>query len=53
MQKYNVTTETINDYTMRVKLTIFNIQAEDFTVYNCSARNTLGENSGLVRLQRE
>jgi len=53
VRKYAVTSETVNEYTQRVKLAIYNLQPEDSTDYNCSARNTLGENSGIVRLSKD
>lgn len=49
--KYVVSMETLNDYTVRAKLTVLNLQPEDFTDFNCSARNTLGEDTGIIKLQ--
>ena len=49
-KKYHVTTEAVNEYTHRISLTILNLEPKDFTDYNCSARNTLGESYGNVKL---
>ena len=48
--KYILINEVINDYKMRARLTILNLQKEDFTEYNVTARNAMGEETGVIKL---
>lgn len=46
-----VSDEPINDYKLKIKLTIFNLQPQDFTEYNVTAVNSIGEASAVIKLQ--
>ncbi|KAL7640180.1 UNVERIFIED_CONTAM: hypothetical protein RMT77_009594 [Armadillidium vulgare] len=39
-----------NDYTVQLRLTIRNLKPQDFTTYRCTAKNSLGEVDGAIKL---
>ncbi|ROT85638.1 putative lachesin-like [Penaeus vannamei] len=49
-RKYANEEVTINEYTLKMKLTIINLQPDDFTSYKCTAKNSLGEVEGSIKL---
>lgn len=42
-----------NPYTMALKLTVKNLTEGDFTTYSCTAKNSLGEVVGSIKLYGE
>lgn len=42
-----------NTYKVHMKLTIVSVRPEDYGVYKCSARNSLGTTDGSIRLYRK
>lgn len=39
-----------NDYTIQLRLTIRDLKPQDFTTYRCTAKNSLGEVDGAIKL---
>ncbi|GBP89695.1 Neural cell adhesion molecule 1 [Eumeta japonica] len=48
-QKY-LTLMSDEGYSRRMRLTIRNVSAKDFSSYRCVAKNSLGETDGVIRL---
>lgn len=42
-----------NGYTTRMKLTVKNLQLDDFGAYRCVSKNSLGDTEGTIRLYGE
>ncbi|XP_050739956.1 lachesin-like isoform X2 [Eriocheir sinensis] len=40
----------VNQYTLKMHLTILDLQQDDFTYYSCTAKNSLGEVKGKIKL---
>lgn len=40
----------VNQYTLKMHLTILDLQEDDFTYYSCTAKNSLGEVKGKIKL---
>lgn len=49
--KYIMTEQNINDYSMQMNLTVLNLEKHDFGGYVCISSNALGKAEGVVRLQ--
>ncbi|OXA63151.1 Lachesin [Folsomia candida] len=43
-------TEQLKEYSLKMKLTITNLQSSDFGEYNCSVENSLGGDSAVIKL---
>lgn len=43
----------VNQYTLKMHLTILDLQEDDFTHYSCTAKNSLGEVKGKIKLYGE
>lgn len=43
----------VNQYTLKMHLTILDLQEDDFTRYSCTAKNSLGEVKGKIKLYGE
>lgn len=41
---------TVNQYTLKMHLTIRDLKYDDFTSYKCTAKNSLGEVQGSIKL---
>ncbi|XP_071547152.1 neurotrimin-like isoform X2 [Panulirus ornatus] len=49
-RKYVNEERLVNQYTLRMHLTIRDLQPDDFTSYKCTAKNSLGEVEGTIKL---
>ncbi|KAK4320426.1 hypothetical protein Pmani_008732 [Petrolisthes manimaculis] len=49
-RKYVNEEVTVNQYTLKMHLTIRELQIDDFTRYKCTAKNSLGEVQGSIKL---
>lgn len=49
--KYIMSEENINEYSMQMNLTVLNLEKNDFGGYICISSNALGKAEGVVRLQ--
>ncbi|KAK8745992.1 hypothetical protein OTU49_017213, partial [Cherax quadricarinatus] len=49
-RKYINQEVVVNQYTLRMHLTIRDLKPDDFTSYKCTAKNSLGEVEGTIKL---
>ncbi|XP_069185056.1 opioid-binding protein/cell adhesion molecule homolog isoform X3 [Procambarus clarkii] len=49
-RKYVNEEKVVNQYTLRMHLTIRDLKPDDFTSYKCTAKNSLGEVEGTIKL---